>query len=301
MNAYVNKQIDGSSQPRYSSLHAFTRYSGVSTICNCPTYYSGDLFFTATASQPEADGWLKLNDNLSARVIIDGHGISNQQVPFFQVRSSQSGSCPSGTTSYGPDSPGTDGQIELRVDRNFLGESNFSGELARIYRQYNRDEPSYSHPFIRINGNFTIKTTQNCSFRVGDTFTVDLGSTPINQLNVGAPPDLGYIPRQIDLSVDCANISDNDVSELEFFATAAGTPDTDGPYIATSKPGIGVAMMDTSGSLMKLGVENRVTQPLQGGSAQKQVRFYPTIVPGQKSEVTPGPYNAAVTITVTLP
>ncbi|QRG26790.1 fimbrial protein [Halomonas binhaiensis] len=200
-------------------------------------------------------------------------------------------------------SSGTRGQIELRVDRSFLGESHFSGELAKVYWQFTSaiGGPDLDHPFIRISADFTVRTTQTCSFRAGDTFTVDLGSTAINQLNIGAPPGLGYIPRPIDLSVDCTNSTHGNLSGLEFFATATGTPDANGPYIATSKPGIGVAMTDASGNLLGLGMENGMIRPLQGGSSQTRLLFYPTLVPGQESLVTPGPYNTTVTITVTIP
>ncbi|QEM83803.1 fimbrial protein [Halomonas binhaiensis] len=299
----ATEKIDGSRQVGNITSRRFSVYSDIHTVCHCPRSHTGNVLYTATASQPETNGWLKLNDNLSARVIIHGNGLDNQQVPFFQIRSSQQSGCFPGTSSYGPRSPAADGQVEFRVDKSFLGESHFSGELSRVYRQFQGADggPAHNYPFARINADISVKTTQNCSFRAGNTFTVDLGSTPINHLKVGAPPELGYIPRQIDLSVNCDNISDSDIQGLEFFATAAGIPNTNGPYIATSKPGIGVAMTDVSGNLLGLGMENSEIHPLQGGSSLKKVQFYPTIVPGQKSEVTPGPYNATVTITVTIP
>lgn len=299
----TTEQIDGSGQPGDITSLRFSERRLGSATCHCPSDIRELSLFTVELAMPDSDGWIKLNDHLSARlsVFVFGHG--NLTTPFFQVQNTGPTNCSTTNNTVTNVASGTQGQLELRVDRSFLGESHFSGELANVYWQFANatGNPDLDHPFIRIGADVTVRTTLSCSFRAGDSFTVDLGSTPINQLNVGAPPGIGYIPRQLDLSVDCTGGTDGDTSGLEFFATATGAPDANGPYIATSKPGIGVAMTDTSGNLLGLGMENGVIRPLQNGGSQTRLQFYPTLVPGQESQVTPGPYNATVTITVTIP
>lgn len=290
-------------QVGYVTQYPFSGGATANAVCNCPGSVTELSRFTAVASMPETDGWMRLNENLSARLSIFVYNKGNQPVPFYQVQNSGNTSC--STTSNTPTRVGTGnrGEVEFRVEKGILGESHFDGELATLYWQLESatGAPDYSYPFVRIDANFTITSTAECSFRAGDSFTVDLGNTPMNQLNIGAPPGAGYMPRQLDLTVDCTGIQSSDISGLEYFATATGVPDVDGPFIATSKPGIGVAMTDESGNVLGLGMEHSIVRPYSNGSSTARVKFYPTIVPGQESEVTPGPYSATATVTVTIP
>lgn len=290
-------------QPGYLTEYPFSGGATADAVCNCPGSVDEFSLFTAVASLPEADGWMRLNENISARLYIFVYGPGEIEVPFYQRQNRGRTPCSSSSNSFGGIATGNRGKVEFRVEKGILGESHFDGELAVLYWQFESatGAPDYNFPFVRINADFTITSTAECSFRAGDTFTVDLGSTPMNQLNVGAPPGAGYIPRQIDLTVDCTNISDSAISGLEFFANATGAPNADGPFIATDRPGIGVGMTDANGNQMALGMDNSVIQPYSNGSSQAYLRFYPTIIPGKESEVTPGPYSTTMTVTVTIP
>lgn len=290
-------------QPGYVTQYPFSGGATADAVCNCPSGVNELSRFTAVASLPETDGWMRLNENLSARLSIYVYNKGNRQVPFYRLQNSGRTSCSSSSNAPTGVATGNRGVVEFRVEKGILGESHFDGELATLYWQLESatGAPDYSFPFVRINADFTVSSTAECSFRAGDSFTVDLGSTSMNQLNVGAPPGAGYIPRQIDLTVDCTNISDGAISGLEFFANATGAPNADGPFIVTDRPGIGVGMTDANGKQMALGMDNSVIQPYRDGSSQTYLRFYPTIIPGKENEVTPGPYSATMTVTVTIP
>lgn len=306
LNVPISRDFsDFGQQAGYSEPVDYSLPGWPSVSCNCPEPINSRGFFTSILSLPEEGGWMRLNENLSARVSFYISGSDNVQAPFFQVPNLASVSCDNVDGAAIAATTGTKGQVEFRVEKGILGESRFTGKLADLYMQFENAlgiAPDPSYPYASVYGDFLVTSTASCTFRAGDTFTVDLGSVPMNQLKVGAPPESGYMPREIDLSVDCTGLVDGDLSGLEYFASATGTPNVDGPYIATNKPGIGVAMIASrTGELLWLGRENSIIQPFSNGSSEARVKFYPTMVPGQEGDVTPGPYSATMIVTVTIP
>nr|WP_300310315.1 fimbrial protein [Halomonas sp.] len=294
---------DYGQQSGMTQTESFNTGAGANGTCNCPSSINDYSLFTATASLPETDGWLKLNENVSARVWFYIYGPGNVQMPFYQRRNAGRTSCSNTATNSFTIATGSRGKIEFRIDKGILGESRFSGELAKLYWQVVSSgvgAPDYSFPFSTVNANIVLSSSASCTFEAGDNITVDLGEVTPGQLAEGKPPGGGYIPRQIDLSVNCNNVADTSASHLEYFISAAGTPNADGPYIVTTMPGLGVAMTDLSGNLLGLGNQNSRMIPYHNGRAENLVQLYPTLVPSE-GKIEPGAYSATAIVTVSIP
>ncbi|WP_349922457.1 fimbrial protein [Aeromonas veronii] len=120
-------------------------------------------------------------------------------------------------------------------------------------------------------------------------------------LQDGAPP-AGYSPRPLNITIECSNLV-TAPTQLEYFFNGVGAPNAEGPFIATSNPGVVVGMTDDAGNPIGLGSSNSVLRPFQNGQSSMDLRFYPAKTPGYSAPIEPGAFsaNAIVTVTVTLP
>ncbi|MGY3857902.1 fimbrial protein [Aeromonas intestinalis] len=145
----------------------------------------------------------------------------------------------------------------------------------------------------------TVKSSAECSFEGGEVFTVDLGSVPRQSLQDGAPPP-GYAPKPLNITIECSNLI-NTPTQLEYFFNGVGAPSAEGPYLATSNPGVVVGMTDDAGNLIGLGSTHSTLHPFQNGQSSMDLRFYPAKTPGYSDPIEPGAYSANAIVTVTLP
>ncbi|WP_176443128.1 fimbrial protein [Pseudomonas segetis] len=265
--------------------------------CNCPESGSYTSYFTSTTGLTvTSDGWLKLNDNIDARLRIFVLGSNNVLVPFSKVPNTASSPC-SPENGIVNASTGSRGQVAFRITKPFVGEIIYSGRLATMYWQINDSSAAVdmNYPYAHVNADIRLKVLASCQFRAGDTFTIDLGDIDKAALTEGGLPKYGFTPKSIDLSLDCVNIgSSGKVSYM--FQSASGS---EGNLLLTDLRGLGIGLHDGDDNPVGLGAENAIEVPVVSDTTSFLLKPYPSKLPG--AAVESGSYTAQAIVTVTLP
>ncbi|MFI8482760.1 fimbrial protein [Pseudomonas sp. NPDC078700] len=264
--------------------------------CSCPQNGSFFSYFTATTNLPETNGWIKLNDYLEAKIYIYVYGPGNLQVPFSKRKNAGASTCSERYSTVTNVATGRRGMATFRLTKGIVGEVEFSGVLANLYWQLNDSSGvvDMSYPFAHIHADVRIKALASCTFRAGDTFTIDLGSTEKAALVQGSPPK-DYAPKSIDLSLDCINTGSTGAINY-MFQSATGS---EGNLLLTDLKGLGVGLRDGDDNPIGLGMENSVDVPMAASSTSFYLKPYPTKLPGKA--VDSGRYTAKAIVTLSLP
>lgn len=264
--------------------------------CNCPSigkYYS---YFTAMTELPVDQGWLKLNDYLEAQVYINIYGPGDLLVPFSKRRNAALSSCTSRYTTVSGVATGRKGKVIFRFIKGIVGEVTFTGRLATLYWQINDSSAAIdtAYPFAHINADIRIKALASCTFRAGDTLTVDLGDIEKPLLNPDGPPK-DFTSKTVDLSLDCINTGAAGTVDYTF----EGASGSEGNLLLTDLAGVGVGLRDGDDHPVGLGMDNAVEVPLVSGTSSFYVKPYPAKLLGQL--VQSGSYTTKAVVTISLP
>ncbi|WP_434668170.1 fimbrial protein [Aeromonas sp. NJAU223] len=265
--------------------------------CDCwedGQYYS---FFTATTDLPDAgNGWRMLNDYIEVKTFIFIYGPGFQEVPFDSVQNAGLSTCYKRDSLVSGVATGSQIKTQFRLRKGIIAQVLFSGRLATLYWRLAPDPGSvdYAYPFAYVDANIQLNADTSCSFRQGDTFTVELGKIGKYALKTGEPP-LSPPPARLDLGVDCVNMQSNQVIDYTF-QSASGS---EGNLIKTTLPGVGIGLLDDNHNPIGLGFENSVSVPSTNASTHFFVNLYPARLPGQAIEV--GQFSAQAIVTMTLP
>jgi hypothetical protein len=279
-----------------TKTQAFNLGSNAPGTCSCPVDGSRYSWFTATTTYPvDANNWITLNDYLAAQVSINIYGGGNPLVPFSQVRNGSATPCgPSYSNAYSI-STGSRGSVTFKLLKGVLGTQRFSGTVATMYWQMvNTSQPDPAYPFVKVAFDITLKANASCSFRAGDSITVDLGTLSRDELSAGGPPKSGAGIKTVDLSLDCVNTGAASAVNYMFQGTKTSVGN---PFVQSTLPGLGIGMKDPQGNPILLG--DSIDVPLSNGSTNFPVQVYPTQIPGETLEA--GNYSAYYIVTVSLP
>lgn len=275
--------------------------------CGCSGSSSGNtLYISSQASAPNPSGsyggWLRLNDDMEAQVVYtryQGGTYYNEGLPQPPKPTEQGGIVcpPDGSIALTSGRSGRDGKVTLRLRKDIIGMSSFSGELGRIFlARTGTTNLDFNSPVTIINGEINVRADASCKLRAGDTISVDLGPIPKVSLTEGGLPSGGYTPRSIDLSVDCTNMYSG-VSAINYMIQSASG--ADGNVLLTDLSGLGILLRDGDGNAVGLGESSVFSVPLNSDSTSYILKPYPTKLPGQTVES--GNYTAQAIVTLTLP
>lgn len=233
-----------------------------------------------------------LNNYLQVATEVYIHGRGYFPTPFVNVSNGADGT---GGINQ-PFSSGSDGYISLYINRPFVGEVVIPRTLITELSVSFARPDNYNAPLSRVFMAGKVTVPQSCSINGGQIIRIPLGKINSRNISVKGKMPEDYIPKNVNLTIACKNISEGVNVSLSFNGQVAGGDVT---ALATSNEDVGIRILNANGQTV---IPNQSELPVsmdfiqQTGSASMSVA--PINVTGNKPES--GPFTAVATMNVEM-
>lgn len=287
----------GISKPR---IYNWNLGGVVQSTCDCAALTQGNTFFKTEIPNLAFDRTLNglnyyaINKYLSvaSELYIAGNAKVYAATPFIDFDNQVSNYC---AVSAGY-ATGSQGYVSLYFMRPFVGQVVIPPTI--ILNAYGtKIRGSYSAtPMTSVIMSGTVTVPQSCNINAGQVINIDFGKLQGKDIKTkGATAD-GFIPRNVDLTLACNNISDGIRISLSINGQASSGEPT---ALATSNKDIGIRILNATGEIISPNTgELPVNMNYSTQTGTSSMSVTPMNVTGEKPLV--GQFTATATIKVEM-
>lgn len=226
---------------------------------------------------------------VASEIFIGGGRGAYIATPFTQDSNEQYDMCSATALDY---ATGSKGYVSLYFTRPFVGQVAIpTTKILDLYAS--RISGSFGPiPISSVYMSGSVTVPQSCNINAGQVINVDFGNIVASKIKTKGEIPEGMIPKLIDMTVACNNISDG----VKISLSINGTASSDDPTaLATSNNDIAVRILDATGTPVE--PNNGLLPVIMNYAAQtgtSSMSLAPINVTGHEPAV--GEFNAVATI-----